>query len=198
VGTTEDQLRRAAEIDRARMGNTLEAIGDRLSPERVVERRKAAVGQGFRRMREAVMGSPDYQEPVTQRLRERAEDTASSATEMARTAATKVQRAPEMLAEQASGNPLAAGLVAFGVGLLVATAFPKTQTEQRVVDAARPQLDIAKEELRDAGRELAAGAKDEAKSAAHEVGEAGKEAVADVADEAKSSARTLADEARST
>jgi hypothetical protein len=178
------------------MGNTLEAIGDRLSPERVVERRKAAVGQGFRRMREAVMGSPDYQEPVTQRLREGAQGTASSATDAARTVATKVQHAPEVLAEQASGNPLAAGLVAFGVGLLAATAFPKTRTEQRMVDAARPQLDIAKEELLDAGRELAEGAKEEAKTAAHEVSAAGKDAVSTVADEAKASVQNVAEEAR--
>jgi hypothetical protein len=196
VGTTEDELKRTAEIDRARMGNTLEAIGDRLSPERVVERRKAAVGQGFRRMREAVMGSPGYQEPVTQRLREGAQETASSATDAARTAVTKVQHAPEALAEQARGNPLAAGLVAFGAGLLVATAFPKTQTEQRVVDAARPQLDLAEEELRDAGRELAQGTKEEAKTAAHEMSAAGKDALSNVADEAKTSAHNVAEEAR--
>jgi len=183
-------------MDRARMGNTLEAIGDRLSPERVVERRKAAMGQGFRRMRDAVMGSPGYQEPVTQRVRESAQGTASSATDAARTAVSKVQQAPETIADQARGNPLAAGLVAFGVGLLVATAFPQTETEQRVVDAARPQLDSAKDELREAGRDLAEGAKEEAKSAAQEVSSAGRDAASNIAGEAKASARSVAEEAR--
>ena len=69
MGTTEDQLRHEAEMQRGRMGDTLEAIGDRLSPERMVERRKAAVSQTFRNMKESVMGSPGYQEPATERLR---------------------------------------------------------------------------------------------------------------------------------
>ena len=79
MGTTEDQLRKQAEADRARMGETLEAIGDRLSPDRMMERRKAAVKYRFRRIRESVMGSPGYDEPATQRVRERASGLADSA-----------------------------------------------------------------------------------------------------------------------
>ena len=62
MGATEDELRRDAQHHREQMGDTLEAIGDRLSPERIVERRKAAVGQRLRSVKEAVMGSPDYDE----------------------------------------------------------------------------------------------------------------------------------------
>ena len=80
MGATEDQLKHEAETQRARMGDTLEAIGDRLSPERMVERRKAAVGQTFRNMKESVMGSPGYQEPATDRLRAQAESARDSAT----------------------------------------------------------------------------------------------------------------------
>jgi gas vesicle protein len=189
VGTTEAELRRNAEIERARMGNTLEAIGDRLSPERVVERRKAAVGQGFKRMREAVMGSPEYIEPTASRLRDQAENAASSAADAARSAADKVQHAPEMVMDQARGNPIAAGLVAFGIGALVATAFPKTRTEQHLVERARPQIDSAKDELQGAGRAVAADVREQTKSAADEVTSAGKEAASNVADEAKSTAR---------
>jgi hypothetical protein len=179
------------------MGGTLEAIGDRLSPERMVERRKAAVGQTMTRMRERVMGSPGYQEPITQRMRERAEGMASSASETARSAAERVQQAPEMVANQARGNPIAAGVVAFGLGALFASAFPRTETEQHLLDTARPQLDNAKRELREAGRDMAAEARDEAKSAAQEVTEASKQAASTVADEAKSSAQTVAQETRS-
>jgi hypothetical protein len=101
-----------------------------------------------------------------------------------------------MVAESARGNPIAAGIVAFGVGMLVATAFPKTRTEQQLVDAARPQLDLAKEEMQDAGRGLASDVKEHTKSAAEEVGAASKDAASHVADQAKSSAQSVADEAR--
>jgi hypothetical protein len=211
VGTTEAQLRRDAERDRERMGETLDAIGDRLSPERVVERRKAAVGQGFRRMREAVMGSPGYVEPATQRARqgaqnaastaadaarEGAQNVASTAADAARSAAENMRQAPQMLADQTRGNPLAVGVIAFGAGMLVATLFPKTETEQQLIGDARPTIDRAKEELQGTGRELAADMRDHAKDAAQQVGEAGKEAATNVTEQTKSSAQEVAQQAK--
>jgi gas vesicle protein len=207
VGTTEAELKRHAEQDRARLGETLEAIGDRLSPQRVAQRRKAAVGQGFRHLRESVMGSPGYVEPVTQRARaqtqhaaasaaDAAKSAASRATDTARSAAETVQHTPDMLAEQTRGNPLAAGLIAFGTGLLIATAFPTTRTEQQLVDHARPELDQAKEELTETGRELAGDAKELATSAAQDVASVGKEAASNVAGQARSSAQQVAQETR--
>lgn len=200
MGTTEAELRLSAERDRARMGDTLDAIGDRLSPERVVERRKAAVGQGFRRMREAVMGSPGYVEPVTQRTREGAQNVthnvASTAADAARSAADNVRHAPEMIADQTRGNPVAVGVIAFGAGMLLATLFPKTETEQQLIGDARPTIDGAKDELQGTGRELAADVRDHAKDAAQQVTQAGKEAASNVADQTKSSAQQVAQEAK--
>jgi len=168
-----------------RMAGTLEAIGDRLSPERVVERRKAAVGQRVRRVREAVMGSPQYVEPTTQAARDKA-----------RAMADKVQHAPETMANQTAGNPFAAGLIAFGAGLLLATAFPTTETEQHLLEEAQPQIQRAKEELRDAGQQLSGDVRDEAKRAVEQTTSTGKEAMSTVADEAKSSAHTVKETAR--
>lgn len=196
MGTTETELRRNAERDRARMGETLDAIGDRLSPERVVERRKAAVGQGFKRMREAVMGSPGYVEPATHRARESAQEAASTAADAARSAAENVRHAPEMIADQTRGNPIAAGVVAFGAGMLLATLFPKTETEQQMIGDARPTIDRAKDELQDAGRDLATDARDRAKNAAQQVGDAGREAASHVAEQTKSSAQQVAQQAK--
>jgi len=197
VGTTEAELRRSAEADRARMGETLDAIGDRLSPERVIERKRAAVGQRVRRVRMAVMGSPSYQEPgVAGRVTGAAQNMASSASDAAQGAMERVQHAPEAAAEQVRGNPLAAGLIAFGVGALLATAFPKTETEQRLVASAQPQLDAAKSELRQAGQELGTEAKERAQSAAQELTSTVKDAASNVSDQASSSAQQVAETAR--
>jgi hypothetical protein len=179
------------------MGETLEAIGDRLSPDRMMERRKAAVKLRFQRIRESVMGSPDYDEPATQRVREGAADLASSAGDVARNAADRIQRTPDALAEQTRGNPLAAGLVAFGAGLLVATAFPRTRAEERVVESAGPGLETAKQELREGGRELAAGVKEHAQQAAQQLSDTTTQATQEVAQHAKESAGRVKDEAGS-
>ncbi len=190
MGTTEHELRRDAQHQRERMGDTLEAIGDRLSPERIVERRKAAVGQRFRNVKEAVMGSPDYDEfgGSGGGLRGRAEGMASSASDALQGATQQVQQAPQAIAAQASGNPLAAGIVAFGLGALFATVLPKTRTEQHLVEEARPQLESAAEELKDVGRAVASDAKERTTSAVAEVKAAGESATGSVRDQARESA----------
>lgn len=194
MGTTKDELRRDAQYQRERMGDTLEAIGDRLSPERIVQRRKAAIGQTFRHAKEAVMGSPDYAEAgSTGGLRGRAEDVASSAGEALQNATEHVQQAPQALASQTRGNPLAAGLIAFGVGALFATVLPKSRTEARLVDEARPQLQSAAEELKEAGRAVAADAKERTAAAVEEVKAAGSDATELVRDQARQSADRVRD-----
>jgi len=172
------------------MSETLEAIGDRVSPERMIERRKAVVGQGFRRAKNTIMGSPDYQEPKLARMRDRAGETLQSAAE-------SVQHAPERLADQTRGNPMAAGMVMFGAGALIASIFPETQTEQRLVDAAQPQIQHAAEGLKDAGRELADEAKQHGQEAAGEVRAAGTEAVENVKTQAQESAQQVKQDLRS-
>jgi hypothetical protein len=175
VGATEDALRRENELryeagnQRDRMGDTLDAIGDRLSPERMVERRKAAVGQRFRSVTESIMGSPDYREPVTNRMRAQAGGAMQSASETAQSVGARMQHAPEALAEQTSGNPVAAGLVAFGAGVLLATAFPSSRTERRLVGEAKPQLQQAAEQLKGAGVEAGTNVRGRAVESAEDV-----------------------------
>jgi len=178
------------------MGNTLEAIGDRLSPQRAVERRKAAVGQGFKRLRESVMGSSDYEEPMTQRMRGTAQSAAQSAAGTARSAAQTVQQAPEMITNKARGNPLAAGAVMFGFGVLMASLFPETETEQRLVGQAQPQIQHATEELKGAGRDLAQDAKQHGQEAVQEVRSTTSEAASNVAGQARDAGQQVAEEAR--
>jgi hypothetical protein len=184
MGTTERELRRAAEAQRERMGDTLDAIGDRLSPERMLERRKAAVRFRWQRMRDSVMGSPGYEEPVTQRVRERASDAAHSAGDSVQSATDQVRRAPQMVADQARGNPVAAGVIAFGAGALLATLIPPSRTEQRLVSEAQPQLQHAADELKSVGRDVAEDAKEHARDAMDTVKSAGAEATQHVRDDA--------------
>jgi hypothetical protein len=194
MGATEDQLKHDAERQRARMGDTLEAIGDRLSPERMVERRKAAVGQTFRKMKESVMGSPGYQEPATERLRAQASSARDSASSAVQTASEHMQQAPQALADQARGNPVAAGIVAFGAGALLASLLPTSRTEQRVVEEAKPQVQGAAEQLKAAGRDVASDAADHARDAAEAVKSTGAEAGSHVRDQAEAAAQHVKDD----
>jgi len=177
-------LKQQAGEQRAQMGDTLEAIGDRLSPERIIERRKAAVGQRFRRVKDTVMGSPGYQEQMPQKMRERTGEMMHSATEA-------VRSAPSTLADQARGNPIAVGFVAFGAGMLLATVMPKSETESRLMQEAQPQMQGAMSELKDAGRELAGGMQEHAREAGEQIKEAGSEAASNVKGQAQSSTEAM-------
>ncbi|MCU1497065.1 MAG: hypothetical protein JWM47_1018, partial [Acidimicrobiales bacterium] len=53
-----EELRREIEYTREHMGSTLDAIGDRVSPGRVVERRWNRVRQSTSRLGQTVMGTP--------------------------------------------------------------------------------------------------------------------------------------------
>ena len=122
------ELRHDIERIRDDLDTTLDALGERVSPRRIAQRRKAAVRTRVTRVRTAVMGS-------AQQTTGRATQTAGSAKEGAQQAAGKaaeqVRQAPDMIQQQTQGNPLAAGLVAFGAGMLLATLFPPTEAEQR-------------------------------------------------------------------
>jgi gas vesicle protein len=197
VGATEDHLRQEAEHQRARMGDTLDAIGDRLSPERMIERRKAAVTMKFRNVKDHVMGSPGYAEPALTRLRDRTGEVAQSTTGAVQAVADHVQHAPQAVADQARGNPLAAGIVAFGAGLLLATVLPSSRTEQRLVEDAKPQLQHAADQLKTASQEVATDAKEHARDAVEEVKSAGSDAASTVRDQAQHSAQQVKDDAQS-
>jgi uncharacterized protein YjbJ (UPF0337 family) len=53
------------------------------------------------------------------------------------------------------GTPLVAGGIAFGIGVLVGSILPTSDTERRVGDQARHAIEPVEGELRDMGREVA-------------------------------------------
>jgi len=104
--------------------------------------------------------------------------------------------APHKLASGTRGNPMAVGLIAFGVGLLAASLIPTSKPEQRVAekakDAAEPLVDEVKdavqesaEHLREPAKDAVDAVKDRATDAVDAVKAEGSSAVDDVRTEAK-------------
>jgi hypothetical protein len=105
---------------------------------------------------------------------------ASSATDKASGMADTVEQRVE-------GSPLAAGLVAFGAGMVIAGLIPASQTEakaarrvqQTAQEHGQPVLDEAKAAARDVGEQL----KESGAQAASEVRAAAQESASRVKDE---------------
>jgi len=195
-----DEIRAEIAETRRELSRDVDALEDKVSPSSVAHRQADRLRSGLGSVRERVMGSPDHPRHVRSGAAVDTGDGGSgvvgSATESVKHAASSagdtVSSAPQMLREQTAGNPLAAGLVAFGVGLLVAGLVPSSRVEQqaaeRVKEAAEPLVESAKESVQTVRDDLQQPLQD----SAHAVTETARSGAQSVAD----SGRSAVDEVR--
>jgi hypothetical protein len=152
------------------------------------------MSDGWRSVRERVMGRADDPYGSTgdtgSGMADSARDTAGTVVEGAR-------QAPEKLLEQAQGNPIAAGLIAFGAGLLVASLIPPSETEQRVAGQVAEKAQPLRDELQRAGQEVADDLKSTAQEGAEQVKQRASEAAGTVQEDVRSSAGSVHAQAQS-
>ena len=172
MGQGPEDLRRDIERRRDDLGDTIDAIGDRVSPGRIIERRRNRIAQGWRSVTDRVMG------------------TVSSGTEHVTDAAGSLKEhvSGDAIKGQTVGAPLGAGLVTFGLGFLVAAIMPATEPEKQAASRAQDALEPAKDALMETGHSLAGAVKDDAVEMAGEVKDAASEAASTVAEHAKGQA----------
>ena len=185
MGQSPEELREQIAGTRAELGDTLDAIGDRVSPGRVIERRKNRITNGFRSVKDRLMGTAsDAGHAVTDRVG----SAAGQAGDAGGGAVDAVRGAPTAAREQTQGNPLAAGAVAFGVGFLVAAALPKSKTEVQAAGKLLEAAEPVKAQLAEVGHEVADNLKDSAKDAVQQVKETAAEGGRQVSETAKDAA----------
>lgn len=181
MGQSAEELRQDIAGTRADLSETLDAIGDRVSPGRMIERRKNRMASGLRSAKDRIMGTAsDVGHAVG--------DRATSATDAAGSAVDTVRGAPEAARSQAQGNPLAAGAVAFGVGFLVAAAFPPSRTEEEAAEKVLEKAEPVKEQLKEVGQQVANDMAESASEAAQQVKQTAVEGAQQVSDTAKDAA----------
>ncbi len=155
MGQSTEELKHEIEGTRADLSSTLDAIGDRVSPGRVLERRKNRMVGGVQALKDRVMG------PLAA-----AKD---GATDGAGSVVDTIGSTPDAIRHQTQGSPLAAGAIAFGVGFLLAAVFPPTSSEQRVAGELMDRAEPLKDDVVAAGHDVADVAKDAAKGAVDEL-----------------------------
>jgi len=178
MGQSTEELKYEIAETRDQLGGTLDAIGDRMMPSRMMERRKNRFLQSIRDLRERVMGTVEH-----------GADKASSATEA-------VGNMPEMVRERTEGNPLMAGALAFGMGFLVASILPVSRTEERAAPRVAGAVEPLQHELQEAGKEVAEHLREPAKAAVSQVQATATEGVEAVKQEAQTAAERTAEQGR--
>jgi cell division septum initiation protein DivIVA len=170
-----EQIRQEIERTQAALSQDVDALTEKVTPGKIVERRVDRAKDAATRIKEKVMGTTDSGHGgygghggggvqaaasqtadrvsgVASQAADRVSGTASAAAsqvqgaastavgavqDVASNAAGAVQHAPQALKRQARGNPLAAGLIAFGTGWLVSSLLPASRRERELADQAR-------------------------------------------------------------
>ena len=211
-----DQIRREIERTQAHLTSDVDALTEKVTPSRIVARRVDRAKAAGRRLTDRVMGSDDnrsgYQydpdnpygvhsgprrhavsdtaSSVSSSVSDAASSAAGAVSDTASSAAAAVQEAPQALRRQTRGNPLAAGLIAFGAGWLVSSLLPAGRQEQQLAQQAT-------EKAVEVGRPLADKAREAAMEVKDNLQEPAQQAVASVKDTATEAGRTVVDEGKS-
>lgn len=179
MGQSTEELTNDIEATRQSLSRDIDELSDKVSPARVVHRQKEAAKGKLGSLRNQVMGT--------------ASDAGGAVSGRASSAADSVQDAAHGAVQTAQGNPLAAGLAAFGVGLVISSLIPASKQESLVAQRA---VDAAKEHAGPVLQEGADHLKEAASSAAQDLQGSAQEAAAHVKDEATSAAETVKDDAQ--
>jgi len=193
VGKTADELRFEIQQQRNELSRDLEAVGDRVSPRRMVERRKASVRNTARRAKDAVMGSADS---ATTSVTDRASSMKGGAADVVSSPTDTVTAIPNRIESTTEGNPLAAGFIAFGAGLLAASLIPQTQRESQMASKVQPTLAQAAAQAGSAAQDAVSELKPQVQSAVEDVKSTAQSAAKDTVEDAKSAAHDTKNQAQ--
>ncbi|WP_372664538.1 DUF3618 domain-containing protein [Amycolatopsis kentuckyensis] len=182
--TEPDRIRREIEGTQRNLSTDVNALTEKVSPGRIVERRVGRVRAAFGGAKDRVMGTADHHASVAG---DKVGSVASTAQDKVSSAADAVSEAPQQIRRGTQGNPLAAGLIAFGAGWLVSSLLPASEPERKLASQA---TDLAREQLAPVAQQAAEELKDNLREPAQQ-------AVESVKSEAADSASTVKEEARS-
>jgi hypothetical protein len=195
--TDPDQIRREIERTRGELSEDVNALSYKVSPRRVVGDRMKRARGGLRGFKERIMGTAtDVGDTASAKASALGDRVSSAASTVGETAGA----APRLVREQTQGSPLAAGLVAFGVGVVISSLLPPTRTEQRlseeVKEKAAEYTDEVKEQARQVGQEVKEHLREPARQAAESVKDTAVEATQTVKDEGRVAAQDVRDQAQ--
>ena len=191
MGQSTETLKRDIAQTRSDLSGTLDAIGDRVSPGRIIERKKNRMVEGVRNLKERVMGTAiDASHAMSESMHD-----VGDAVHGVGDAATGL---PVSAKRQVQGAPLAAGAISFGVGFLIAAAIPPSQKEKELSTQLMDKAEPVKEQLTETAHEMVDRLKEPASQAVAEVKDTAADAVQEVKSTASNAAHEVADHAKDT
>ncbi|GAB3918547.1 hypothetical protein GCM10011575_34190 [Microlunatus endophyticus] len=190
-----EEIRADIERTRARLSDDVDTLADEASPKRIAQRQTNKARRALSGAKDRIMGTAsDVSDTARDRVNSAGDQLAGTRTD----AKARAAEVGDTVRERTEGNPLAAGLIAFGAGLLVSSVFRPSSAEQQVASAAKEKLQPLAEEakqvagdaadhLKDSAREAVESVRDTAGHAADQVKDTGTSAAQDVQSQAAES-----------
>jgi hypothetical protein len=204
-----DEIRADIERTRAALSDNVDDLAESVKPKNVAGRQVGKVKEAASNLKDRVMGpdDDDYSGSAVGTVGDKASsakdavaDKASSAkdtvSEKASDAREAVRQAPSRMKRRAQGNPLAAGVVAFGLGMLVSSLIPSSEKEREAVSQLQENLEPVKEKAAAVARDIGEGLKPAAQEAAESVRTTAQEGAENVKQEGQSAAADVKDQAQ--
>jgi len=195
--TDPNEIRADIERTRAELSYNVDELADTANPKNIANRQVDKVKGAVSGVRDRIMGSPDdpydtgavgsAKEAVGDRVSavgDRVSAVGDAVGDRVSAAGGAIASAPSAAKSKARGNPLAAGLIAFGAGLLVSGLIPSSQKEQRAVSNLQEKtVEPLKQQVSQVAGEVASNLREPAQEAAESLKSTATEAVQHVKDE---------------
>jgi hypothetical protein len=186
-----DEIRAEIERTRAALSDDVDALTDTANPKNIAKRQVGRAKGALVDVKDRVMGvGDDVKEQVMgtgENVKDRVVGTggnvAGTVQDKAYAVGDAVSAAPETAKAKTRGNPLAAGLIAFGAGLVVSSLIPSSQKEQQAVSNLQGNLEPVKEKATEVAKEFGQQLKEPAQEAAESVRSTAAEGAQNVKDE---------------
>ena len=177
-----DQIRAQIEATRGSLSEDVNALADQVNPKNVVRRKTQKVTGALGSVKDSVMGS--------------ASDAQAGAGHALGAVGDVATDAPTQVARRTQGNPLAAGLIAFGAGMLLAALLPVSDREREVAATVKDKAEPLTDEVKDAAQQAGQHLKQPAQDAVESIKDSASEAAATVKDEGRSAAVDVREDAQ--
>lgn len=176
--TDPEVLRARIEDTRRELGTDVDALADKVTPGKIMHRQTDKVKTAVGSVKDRLMGS--------------ASDAGHSLGDATDEAGDLASRA----VAQAKGNPLAVGLIAFGVGWLVSSLIPASTAETKIAAGVKDAAEPLTREAADAAKQVGENLKQPLADAADAVKGTATDAAQNVKSETQSSTEQVRDEAK--
>jgi hypothetical protein len=201
VSTDPNQIRQNLDQTQDELASDVRTLAEKTNPRRVAKQPVTRARNAYRAALDKIMGTVGpATETATSKAQSAAHKASDKVSETTTSAGEAVRSAPQMVRERAHGSPLAAGLIAFGAGMLISALLPRSEDEQqaagRFKDMASPYAGKIKQEasgvaqhmredLREPAQQAAESVKSTASAAAGKVKDEGRQTATDVKGQAQ-------------